>query len=162
MLVNNAGVMFPPAGSRDAHGTELQMGTNCVGPYLLYQLLQPLLAATAAAAPTASVRVLWAGSIATELAWLSGPGVVLDGEGRPRDRGPQKNYAQSKVGNAFFARAFAKTTPQTGVVHAAFNPGNLASELQRHLPGVGAWVVVSVFFRDGRPFRRGCVCVCVY
>lgn len=142
VLVNNAGVMFPPAGSVDAHGHELQMGTNCVGPYLLHQLLQPILAKTAAAAPTASVRVVWAASVAVQLS-APASGVVVDAEGCPVDLGVQHNYGQTKVGNVFFAREFAKATPQTGVVHAAFNPGNLDTELQRHWTGIGAWVTVS-------------------
>ncbi|KAI0485135.1 hypothetical protein GGR56DRAFT_60616 [Xylariaceae sp. FL0804] len=139
VFVNNAGVMFPPKGSTDAQGNELQVGTNCLGPYLLYQLLLPLLSKTAASSPTASVRVAWAASIAVQVA-CPRPGMVLESDGRPVDQGPELNYAQTKVGNVFFAREFARATPQTGVVHVAFNPGNLATELQRHWKGVGAWV----------------------
>ncbi|KAK0618314.1 hypothetical protein B0T17DRAFT_656440 [Bombardia bombarda] len=141
VLVNNAGVMFPPAGSVDAHGHELQMGTNCLGHYLLYQLLSPILARTAATSVTGSVRVAWAGSIAVHLLTPGPSGIVVnDADGSPVDKGAEANYAQTKVGNVFFAREFAKATPQTGVVHAAFNPGNLRTELQRHWTGVAAWV----------------------
>lgn len=133
--------MFPPKGSVDAHGNELQIGTNCVGPYLLYQLLLPLLTETAVSAPTGSVRVAWAASIAVHV--LCPSGIIIDEEGRPMDQGEQGNYAQSKVGNVFFAREFSKTTPQTGVVHTAFNPGNLATELQRHWHTIDAWITVS-------------------
>lgn len=144
--------MFPPQGSTDAQGNELQMGTNCLGHDLLYQLLLPLLAKTAASSPTASVRVTWAGSIAVHLTTPQGKGVVLDDAGCPKDQGVQPNYGQSKAGNVFLAREYAKTTPQTGVVHAAFNPGNLATELQRHWTGVDSWISVS----DGypRPLER--------
>lgn len=135
--------MFPPKGSTDAHGNDLQVGTNCLGPYLLYQQLLPLLSKTAASAPTASVRVAWAGSIAVHVAAPRPHGVVLDDAGRPTDRGVKVNYAQTKVGNAFLARELAKSTPQTGVVHAAFNPGNLRTELQRHWSGLDAWFTVS-------------------
>ncbi|KAI1379256.1 NAD(P)-binding protein [Hypoxylon crocopeplum] len=141
VLVNNAGVMFPPKGSVDAQGNELQVGTNCLGHYLLYQLLLPLLSKTAASSPTASVRVAWAASIAVHLASPQPHGIIVDGDGRPTDQGVQPNYGQTKVGNVFFAREFAKTTPQTGVVHAAFNPGNLRSELQRHWIGLDRWIV---------------------
>jgi retinol dehydrogenase 12 len=162
VLVNNAGVsvfpllharfacsicpllqvMYPPKGSIDAHGNELQVGTNCLGPYLLYQLLRPLLSKTVASSPTASVRVLWAGSIAVHVTRPEPHGVALDDDGRPTDQGVTLNYGQTKVGNAFFAREFAKATPQTGVVHAAFNPGNLRTELQRHWTGIDAWLTV--------------------
>ncbi|CAG8976754.1 hypothetical protein HYALB_00010478 [Hymenoscyphus albidus] len=132
VLVNNAGVMYPPHGSTDAHGNELQVGTNCLGPYLLYQLLLPLLTKTASSSPTASVRVAWAASIDVHID--SPPlGMVLDVDRRPKDDG-------TKYGNAFLARECAKGTPQTGVVHAAFNPGNLRTELQRHWTGAAHWV----------------------
>lgn len=143
--------MFPPAGAGavDAHGHEVQMGTNCLGPYLLYQLLAPLLAATAAAGGggvTGGVRVVWAASIAVQMLAPGPGGVVLDGEGAPRDVGVRWNYGQSKVGNVFFAREFAKGTARTGVVHVAINPGNLATELQRHWTGLDSWVTVSFLF----------------
>ncbi|KAK7750954.1 short-chain alcohol dehydrogenase [Diatrype stigma] len=151
VLVNNAGVMYPPKGSTDAQGNDLQIGTNCLGPYLLYQLLLPLLAKTAAAAPTASVRVAWAASIAVQVAAPQPHGMLVVGEGddvgRPQDRGVADNYGQSKVGNVFFAREFAKaTTAHTGVVHAAFNPGNLRTELQRHWTGLDHWITDKILF----------------
>ncbi|KAI0380167.1 NAD(P)-binding protein [Hypomontagnella monticulosa] len=145
VLVNNAGVMYPPKGSVDKHGNELQVGTNCLGPYLLYQLLVPLLTKTAASSPTASVRVAWAGSIAIQVFSPQPHGMVLESDGRPKDTGVKNNYGQTKVANAFFAREFAKTTPQTGVVHAAFNPGNLRTELQRHWTGIDAWITDKIF-----------------
>ena len=135
--------MHPPKGSTDAQGNELQVGTNCLGHYLLYQLLLPLLTKTASSSPTASVRVAWAASVAVHLASPQPQGIIIDDVGRPTDQGVENNYGQTKVGNVFLARELAKTTPQTGVVHAAFNPGNLRTELQRHWSGVGRWIIVS-------------------
>ncbi|KAI9150073.1 Short-chain dehydrogenase/reductase [Paramyrothecium foliicola] len=140
VLVNNAGVMYPPEGSLDAHGNDLQVGTNCLGPYLLYQLLLPILTKTAASAPTASVRVAWAGSIAVHVAAPKPHGIILEGNGKPTNQGIKSNYAQTKVGNAFLARECAKSTAQTGVVHVAFNPGNIRTELQRHWTGIDHWI----------------------
>lgn len=140
VLVNNAGVMYPPKGSTDAQGHDLQVGTNCLGPYLLYQLLLPLLTKTAASSPTGTVRVAWAASIAVHVAAPKPHGMIIDESGFPRDQGVADNYGQTKVGNVFLARHFAKYTSQNGVVHVAFNPGNLRTELQRHWTGVGAWV----------------------
>jgi NAD(P)-dependent dehydrogenase (short-subunit alcohol dehydrogenase family) len=48
VLWNNAGVSQPPAGSISKQGIELQFATNCLGPFLLTELLLPLLEATAA------------------------------------------------------------------------------------------------------------------
>ncbi|KAG8165587.1 hypothetical protein KVR01_004139 [Diaporthe batatas] len=140
VLVNNAGVMYPPEGSTSAQGHDLQIATNCLGPYLLYQLLLPLLTKTAASSTTGSVRVAWAASIAVQVASPKPHGIVIDESGCPTDQGVSDNYGQSKVGNVFLARHFAKTTPENGVVHAAFNPGNLRTELQRHWTGVSAWI----------------------
>lgn len=51
--------------------------------------------------------------------------------------GSQKEkYTQSKVGNMFLASEFAKRNGEQGVLHVAFNPGNLKSPLQRHLPRI--------------------------
>lgn len=137
--------MYPPKGSVDAQGHELQVGTNCLGHYLLYQLLLPLLTRTASTSSvTASVRVLWAASVAVHVSTPHPQGIVLEANGAPSDQGVTANYSQSKVGNVFLARECAKATPETGVVHAAFNPGNLRSELQRHWTGIGHWFTVSL------------------
>ena len=135
--------MYPPRGSTSAQGHELQIATNCLGPYLLYQLLIPILTKTAASSLAGSVRVTWAGSIAVHVASPKPHGIEIDRNGCPKDKGVMPNYGQSKVGNALMAREFAKTTPQTGIVHAAFNPGNLRSELHRHWKGIGRSITVS-------------------
>ncbi|KAI1436129.1 hypothetical protein GGR50DRAFT_686614 [Xylaria sp. CBS 124048] len=140
VLVNNAAVMFPAAGSVDSHGNELQMGTNCLGPYLLHEFLSPLLTKTAANSPAGSVRVAWASSISIFIAVPKG-GIAIDADGKPTDQGVKKNYGQTKAGNVFFARLFAKQTPETGVVHVSFNPGNLRTNLQRHWEGLDRWMV---------------------
>ncbi|TGO32229.1 hypothetical protein BHYA_0337g00010 [Botrytis hyacinthi] len=142
VLVNNAGVMYPPKGSTSAQGHELQVATNCLGHYLLYQLLLPLLKNTVASSPTGSVRVAWAASIAIHVD--SPPtGILLNDDGSPQDVSVSANYSQTKVGNVLLARECAKTTPQTGVVHTAFNPGNLRTELQRHWTGLASKITVS-------------------
>ncbi|KAL1631525.1 short-chain alcohol dehydrogenase [Diplodia seriata] len=109
VLTNNAGVMFPPKGSKTEEGHDLQLGTNCLGPYLFTQLLLPLLRQTASTSPPGSVRVTWAASIAIDLlAPLHG--VDLDEQtGAPKVLGtPQQNYGQSKTGNVFLGTEFAR------------------------------------------------------
>lgn len=135
--------MYPPKGSADAQGHDLQVGTNCLGPYLLYKLLLPLLAKTAASSPTGTVRVAWSASIAVHVATPNPDGMIIDEGGCPKDQGVSYNYSQSKVGNVFLARHCARSTPQNSVVHVVFNPGNLRTELQRNWTGLGAWVTVS-------------------
>ncbi|GME64708.1 Short-chain dehydrogenase/reductase SDR [Neofusicoccum parvum] len=119
VLTNNAGVMFPPKGSVTEEGHELQMGTNCLGPFLFTQLLLPLLRKTAAASPPGSVRVTWAASLATDL--LSpAHGVDLDeATGAPKVLGlPQQNYGQSKSGNVLLGAEFARRHREDGIVSA--------------------------------------------
>ena len=130
-------------GSNNPRHNELHIGTNCVGPCLLSKLLFPILTKTAASSPTGSVRVIWAGSVAIHVSAPKPGGMEADETGRPRDMDELLSYGQSKVGNVFLARMNAKTTPQTGVLHASFNPGNLRTELQRHWHGLDLTFMVS-------------------
>ncbi|XWW93996.1 hypothetical protein V2A60_001935 [Cordyceps javanica] len=152
VLVNNAGVMFPPAADASAQGHEMQMATNCLGPFLFTKLLTPLLVATAATAPKDSVRVIWASSLANNLFSPRG-GVAIDpATGAPKKHAlTQTNYGQSKTGNQFYAVEFHRRHAADGVVSVTFNPGNLQSGLQRHLPG---FVHSSLTFL-GYPPRNG-------
>jgi NAD(P)-dependent dehydrogenase (short-subunit alcohol dehydrogenase family) len=155
VLVNNAGVMFPPEGSLTPQSHDLQTATNLLGPYTLYKLLSPLLVETAKSSPTASVRVAWAGSVGIEVLSPKSGGMVLDKDGKPvvgtKEVTNEVNYAQTKAGNYFFAVELAREEKSagTGVVHVAFNPGNLRTELQRHFKGIGAKLTVS---------RLSCIC----
>ena len=130
-------------GCNDPRHNEVHLRTNCVGPWLLFKLLLPTLTRTATSSPTGSVRVLWAGSIAVEVNSPKPDGMVMDNAGQPKDTDELSSYGQSKVGNVFLARTYAKTTPETGVVHAAFNPGNLSTQLQRHWHGIDITMMVS-------------------
>jgi retinol dehydrogenase-12 len=137
VLVNNAGVMFPPKGTVDSQGIEIQIGTNCVGHFLLHKLLQLTLTRTASISPPGSVRVTWAGSLGIDVFSPSPGGMILDDTGHPVVLSSQQsNYGASKAGNLLFAKAYARDTPATGVVHVCFNPGNLKTELQRHTGGL--------------------------
>ncbi|KAI4870487.1 NAD(P)-binding protein [Hypoxylon rubiginosum] len=146
VLWNNAGVMRPPAGSLSAQGFELQLATNCLGPYLLAQLLKVLLIKTAnsnaAAAGPGSVRVVWSSS--RDAAVESPPqGVVMD-EVRappttpktPKDgkKARRRGYVVSKTGNMFMASEFARAfSYRHGVVSASVDPGPAGgTRLYRH------------------------------
>ena len=121
------------------------MATNCLGPFLFTTLLQPILRSTAASSPPGSVRVCWAGSLESDTSSPKG-GIVFDESGAPLPQwtGQQYNYAMSKVGNVFYASEYAKQYAEDGVVSVCFNPGNLSTELQRHVkfPGVALARVV--------------------
>ena len=148
VLTNNAGVMVPPVGSLSAQNYEMQMATNCLGPYLFTKLLTPLLERTAQLpdTPAGSVRVTWAASFAVDAVSPSG-GVTLDEEGNylPHPKNDQQtNYGATKAGNVFLATEFARLHPGNGgkgVVSNAWNPGNLKTELQRHANAIMAIMV---------------------
>ncbi|SMR50973.1 unnamed protein product [Zymoseptoria tritici ST99CH_1E4] len=147
VLINNAGVMTPPAGSLTTQKYDLQVGTNCLGHHLLTKLLHPLLTKTAESSPPASVRVAWAGSLAVD-AFSPKGGVTMTAEGNHEvgKKSIQTLYGESKAGNYFLAAQFAKRNPipadgKGGVLHVAFNPGNLKTELGRHQHSAAMWVM---------------------
>ncbi|KAJ4009605.1 short-chain alcohol dehydrogenase [Fusarium irregulare] len=141
VLTNNAGVMWPPAGSKDHHGHELQMGTNCLGPFLFTELLLPILRSTVSVASPGSVRVTWAASLAGITNGLK-DGVQFDAHGSPKVHGSATiDYGQSKFGNMILASEFSKRYGKDGILSVSFNPGNLQTELQRHVSSIGKMII---------------------
>ncbi|KAJ3567246.1 hypothetical protein NPX13_g6835 [Xylaria arbuscula] len=51
LLFNNAGVAFPPAGSKTKQGYVLEIGVNCLGTFAITQLLTPVIVSTAKVSP---------------------------------------------------------------------------------------------------------------
>jgi NAD(P)-dependent dehydrogenase (short-subunit alcohol dehydrogenase family) len=133
VLWNNAGVSQPPLGSASKQGFELQMATNCLGPFLLTKLLLPILAKTSASQPPSSVRVVW---ISTQMVDLSAPlgGLVLSELHEPPSD-PLRNYINSKFGNWCLASELSRRVgPSEGIISVALNPGAAATNLFRHKP----------------------------
>jgi retinol dehydrogenase-12 len=148
-LTNNAGVMVPPIGTKDAHGHEQQMGTNCLGPWLLSQSLMPILEKTASSAPKDSVRVTFAASIAVNFAPKGGVAFTADGSPKCHDN-KGVDYSQSKAANVYLASEFANHHSKAGIVSVSWNPGNLKTELQRHTPSwqstMFKWILYPAIF----------------
>lgn len=135
VLWNNAGVSLPPLGSTSKQGHELQLATNCLGPFLLTQLLYPSLHAAAASAPPGSVRVVWTSSQVVDLSAPKGGFTMSDITSPPPDS--TKNYVASKTGNWFLASELAReavdhASPVHGILSVTQNPGNLSTNLLRH------------------------------
>lgn len=117
-LCNNAGVMYPPHGSKSAQGYELQLATNVLGPFLFTKLLMPILKKTAETAPKGSVRVSWASSLGMELTKQGG--VQFEDDGIiPKDYGGgRETYGASKAANFFLAYECGKRYgDRDGVLH---------------------------------------------
>ncbi|KAF2187563.1 NAD(P)-binding protein [Zopfia rhizophila CBS 207.26] len=132
VLTNNAGIMDTKEGSRDISGHEIHLGTNCLGPFLFSELLLPILCNTASSSSPYSVRVTWASSLAAVFLTPE-RGIEFDADGNPKVNGVYTNYGVSKVGNWFLAAEFARRYGKEGILSVAWNPGNLSTELQRHV-----------------------------
>lgn len=133
VLFNNAGVMTPPQGSKTAQGYELQLGTNNIGHFFFTKLLTPTLVATAKSEPANTVRVIWVSSSAAELISHSPGGVDMNNLDYHNDKSTNLKYGISKAGNFLQGTEFARRYGDEGVVSVALNPGNLGTDLGRHV-----------------------------
>lgn len=145
VLTLNAGVMIPPKGSKTAQDHELQIGTNCLGHFLLAKLLTPIMKQTAELPDTTpgSVRVTWAASFGVEMSPKGG--VTMDNEGSyDTPKSQESCYMASKAGNVFMSTEYARHNPLQngkGVISNSWNPGNLSSELQRHTSWIQRFLI---------------------
>jgi NAD(P)-dependent dehydrogenase (short-subunit alcohol dehydrogenase family) len=129
LLINNAGVMWPPKLSFTEDGFEKQFGTNHLGHFVLTGLLLPSLAASG------SGRVVTVASVAH----FGGTEAVLDGnvgEGYH----PQRTYQNSKLANLLFALELHRELTAHGlpVTSTAAHPGVSATGLFSDKEGLGA------------------------
>jgi retinol dehydrogenase-12 len=145
----DAGVMTPPAGSVTHQSHELQMGTNVLGPWLFTELLTPLLRKTASSSPPGSVRVTWAASLATMFSPKNGIAWSDATKTTPKLHGDRiTDYAQSKASNVLLSREYAaRYGKESGIVTNSWNPGNLASELQRHSTAIEKFVTQFLVYK---------------
>lgn len=115
VLWNNAGVMFPPQGSKTKQSYELQLGTNCVAPFLFTKLLTPVLISTARLEPPGTVRVVWISSSAAE-GFSPKYGVDIGNLEYKSDKSAAHKYGVSKAGNVLHAKEFARRFGGDGVI----------------------------------------------
>ncbi|EGO20771.1 hypothetical protein SERLADRAFT_477258 [Serpula lacrymans var. lacrymans S7.9] len=130
VLINNAGVMFPPKDLLTADGYDLQFGTNVLGHHYFTKLLLPTLISTAQTSPDGKARVVTVASSAHLFGSLDFA-TFKDGPVRKK-MSPQSLYGQSKYGNIVSALELAKRYGNQGIVSIALNPGNIRSDLQRY------------------------------
>ncbi|KAH9480641.1 Short-chain dehydrogenase [Psilocybe cubensis] len=135
VLFNNAGVMAPPVDLVTAQGYDLQFGTNTLGHFYFTTLLLPQLFAGAKSSPDNKARVINTASAGAELASGIDFDTIKDGPKRKK-KGTHRLYLQSKLGNVVFSNELARRYGDKGIVSVALNPGNIESNLQRHL---GYW-----------------------
>jgi NAD(P)-dependent dehydrogenase (short-subunit alcohol dehydrogenase family) len=129
LLINNAGVMAPPAWRPTKDGFELQFGTNHLGHFALTgRLLPALLAAPAGRVVTVSSLVHRSGSAAVLQA--SPPGGYR----------PQLAYANSKLANLLFGLELQRRAAEhgTALTSTVAHPGLSFTNLFQSTDGMGA------------------------
>ncbi|AOH86391.1 hypothetical protein AWL63_00620 [Sphingomonas panacis] len=120
ILINNAGVMAPPARKLTADGFELQLGTNHLGHFALTGTLLRLL--LKAAAP----RVV---SISSGIAAMGR--IDFDDFQSERSYVPNTAYMQSKLANLLFARGLQIRSDRGdwNILSVAAHPGHARTDL---------------------------------
>jgi NAD(P)-dependent dehydrogenase (short-subunit alcohol dehydrogenase family) len=126
ILINNAGVMFTPAG-KTAEGFELQFGVNHLGHFLLTTLLLPQLQAAADAPGDARVITL---TSEAHRRW----GIDLDDINFER-RGYDTfaAYGQAKSANILMTVELHRRFGAAGITALAVHPGTCATNLARYM-----------------------------
>ncbi|KAH9991371.1 NAD-binding protein [Russula vinacea] len=133
ILINNAGVMVPPVEDITVQKYDMQFGTNVVGHWLFTKLLLPALLAVTDASPTREkARVVTVSSSANYFTNDIDFEAITDGPKR-RKYNPWNLYNKSKLGNVVVARELARRHGDK-IVSTSVNPGNLDTDLQRHMP----------------------------
>ena len=107
------------------------------------------MAALERAAPRVSVRVTWAASLATMFSPKNGIAWSDATKTTPKLHGDRiTDYAQSKASNVLLSREYAaRHGKDSGIVSNSWNPGNLASELQRHSTAVEKFVTQFLVYK---------------
>ena len=129
VLVNNAGVAGTNALSPD--GFDLTYATNHIGPFLLTNLLLPLVS------DSPQGRIVNVSSVghlrAKQIDWS-----VLERRATPKRSG-FADYAVTKLMNVLHAKELARRLTGTRVTTYSLHPGAVASNIWRALPGSLQW-----------------------
>ena len=117
VLINNAGAIIPRR-QVTPEGVELTLAVNHLAPFLLTNLLRPLLVTSAPS------RVVNVSSVAHERAQLDPDDLAPE-----RMYIPFRAYARSKLANVLFTYELARRLEGTGVTVNAANPGLVRTRL---------------------------------
>src|SRR5690348_4281882 len=130
LLVNNAGVMFPPRqATRD--GFELQLGTNHLGHFALTGLLLEQML------PVPGSRVVTVSSTAHRI----GARINFGDLQSQRSYRRVAAYSQSKLANLMFTYELHRrlSSAATTTIAVAAHPGLASTQLTRHTPAIAAF-----------------------
>jgi NAD(P)-dependent dehydrogenase (short-subunit alcohol dehydrogenase family) len=135
LLINNAGVMFPPRqATRD--GFELQLGTNHLGHFALTGLLLGQML------PVPGSRVVTVSSTAHRLRAR----INFDDLQSERSYRRVAAYSQSKLANLMFTYELHRrlSAAATTTIAVAAHPGLAATQLTRNSPAIAAFFYARV------------------
>lgn len=140
LLINNAGVMYPPYGLTE-DGFELQFGINHLGHFALTGLLLDMMRNVPGS------RVVTVSSIGHRV----GADIHFSDLQWSQKYKPTSAYAQSKLANLLFAYGLQQRLSSHGDETASVgaHPGGAGTELQRHSP------VMHFMTRVGRTAAQG-------
>ncbi|KAG6849928.1 hypothetical protein H0H93_003457 [Arthromyces matolae] len=145
------GVMLCPVEQVTADGYDLQFGTNALGPFYFTKLLLPTLIATAQATPEKHVRILNTSSVTHYMGTLDFA-TFKDGATRRKARSGTL-YAQSKFADLVMSLELARRYGDQGIVSIAHNPGNLDTDLTRHMNPITRFFFRMILF----PTKHGLI-----
>ena len=138
LLINNAGVMFPPR-QTTGDGFELQLGTNHLGHFALTGLLLEQML------PVPGSRVV----TVTSLAHRIRARINLDDLQSERSYSRVAAYGQSKLANLMFTYELQRLLSGAGTTIAvAAHPGLAATELARYTPPITAFFYARVMTQN--------------
>ncbi|KAK0724459.1 hypothetical protein B0H67DRAFT_641000 [Lasiosphaeris hirsuta] len=149
ILVNNAGIVVT---TRQAtpEGIEQQFGTNHIGPFLLTNLLLPLLRNAAKTSPPGATRVVNLSSAGHRLSPIRFSDYNFEKDEVPPEEDHFKPlpgafanttpdgyngivaYAHSKTANILFTLYLQKNLPKLGIAAYVVHPGTIETDLSRN------------------------------
>ncbi|GAA39140.2 retinol dehydrogenase 12 [Clonorchis sinensis] len=135
-LINNAGLAMEEHCTTE-DGYEQTIAVNHLGPFLLTELLVPLLRK---GVPS---RIIMVSSTAHWYGELRKP----DLQTAPEEYGLVSAYAQSKLANLIHARELAKRLSGSGVIPVSLHPGAVRTELFRDARTIMSRMMRSLFLR---------------
>ncbi|KAF2880838.1 hypothetical protein ILUMI_25327 [Ignelater luminosus] len=144
ILINNAGVMRTPKGSKTRDGFEMQLGVNHMGHFLLTNLLLEKLKASA---PSRIVNV-------SSIAHFKGK-INKEDLNSDKDYDPGTAYNQSKLANVLFTKELANRLAGTKVTVNAVHPGIVDTQIIRHMGFFNSWFATILIKPFVWPFIKG-------
>ncbi|KAF8359946.1 hypothetical protein PRIPAC_94941 [Pristionchus pacificus] len=144
ILINNAGIMFYPQFELTEDGHEMTWQSDHLGPFLLTELLLPLVK------NAAEGRIV---NLSSAMHLKQNGPIDLSTVDDKSSYSRFAPYNRSKMANVMHARELTRRFSDSGVKNVTANslhPGVIATDLSRHLPFPAAWTkaIKGVFLKS--------------